>query len=113
MGKKRSDSTLICRDESDSDDSDADDEPVIVKKKTGCKKKPVVYDLSRSCKLSFVVFIVFILAMSDVFVERVMAKTKLDLVSGRAPTKKGICAQGLLIVLAIIVLDFLICKEKI
>lgn len=69
--------------------------------------------MSHSCKLGLMTFVIFVLIMSDVFVERVMGKAKLGLIDGRTPTKKGICAQGLIIVIALIILDFLISHEKI
>jgi short subunit fatty acids transporter len=105
---KKSDAVAINRNE-ESDDSDDD---VDIVKNTRKKKTPT-YRFGHSCKLSILMFVAFILIMSDVFVERVMAKTKMGLVLGRTPTKKGICAQGVILVLSLIVLDFLISKEKI
>lgn len=111
MTKK--DAAAICSDDSDSSDSDDENTVDTKQKKVRHNKTKHVYDFGKSCKLGCFMFIVFILIMSDVFIERVMSKSKMDLVSGRTPTKKGICVQGILIVIAIILLDFLICKEKI
>jgi hypothetical protein len=110
---KKSESIVIDRNESD-DESD-DDVDIIEKKATKKMRKNTnaKYEFGHSCKLSALMFIMFILIMSDVFIERVMSKTKLDLVTGRTPTKKGMCAQGVILALSLIVLDFLINKEKI
>lgn len=110
---KKSDAVAINRDDSSDDESDGDVEVVQKKKSQRKKQSRNEYSLGHSCKLSMLMFIMFILIMSDVFIERVMSKTNLDLVTGRVPTKKGICAQGVVLVFALIVLDFLISKEKI
>ena len=107
---KKSDAIAINRDDSDDDESDCEVEDIPKKR---VKKPKKEYKFAHSCKLSILMFVMFILIMSDVFIERVMAKTKLDLVTGRTPTKKGICAQGVTLVLALIAIDFLITKEKI
>lgn len=112
---KKSDRVLpdIEKCDDDSDDSDDDDDVNIVSKKKKKKNTKKEYSFGHSCKLSALTFVMFILIMSDVFIERVMAKTKLDLVTGRTPTKKGMCAQGILLAMSLMVLDFLINKEKI
>jgi hypothetical protein len=71
------------------------------------------FDLIHSAKLGFFVLLLFILLMSDVFIERVMAKVGVGLVDGRIPTTRGIAIQGLLLVIGLIIFDFLITKETI
>jgi uncharacterized protein YqhQ len=112
--KKKNDAVTIDRDESSDDESSDDEDNARSSKKSQKKKSPMrCFSLSHTCKLSFLTFVMFVLIMSDVFVERVMGKANLGLIQGRIPTKKGICAQGVILVIALIVLDFLISHEKI
>ena len=108
MGKK-SDCVAINRDDSD-DDSDDEIEVVTTKRKTPSK---MALDFGNCTKLGIVTFIMFLLIMSDVFIERVLSTTKMGLVVGRIPTKKGICAQGVILVIAMTILHILISNEKI
>lgn len=107
MGKKKL--NVINREEDSSSDSGDDSDTSSSKG----FKKPMSYDFTKSCKLGILIFVLFLLVMSDVFVERVMSKSSIGLVNGRTPTKKGMCAQGIVIVIAFICLDFLVSKEKI
>lgn len=72
----------------------------------------VSFKLGHTAKLAGFTFLTFILLSSDVFISRVMGRSGVDLVDGQYPTKKGIAIQGLLLAIAIIVFEFLICKEK-
>lgn len=114
-GKKKSDAVSINRDDSSDESEDDEDKPKSTKKKSS--KAPLAnkrgFSMSHSCKLGLWLFVMFALVMSDVFIERVMSKTKLGLVNGRLPTTKGLCAQGLILVIALIIFDFLISHEKI
>ena len=92
-------------DEEDNDTGDADSD---VSDDTPLK----AFDLGHSMKLAGFSFIAFILLMSDVFVLRVLNRQDYDLVSGRCPTKKGLGCIGVLLAMSIVVLDFLIVKEK-
>lgn len=92
----------------DSDSDDADDETDDATTKTQTKS----FALGKSAKLAGFSFLAFILLMSDVFVLRIMDRAGLGLVSGRCPSVKGIIVQGILLVIAMIVFDFLISKEK-
>jgi hypothetical protein len=100
--KKQDDSDDESDDETagDADSGDSDD--------TQLKS----FDLGSSMKLAGFSFIAFILLMSDVFVLRVLDRQGMDLVSGRCPTKKGLVCIGVLLALSMVVLDFLIVKEK-
>jgi hypothetical protein len=91
-------------DESDDDAEDAGSDDSDAQLKT--------FDLGRSMKLSGFGFVAFILLMSDVFVLRVLGRQNYDLVSGRCPTKKGLVCIGVLLAMSLVVLDFLIVKEK-
>jgi hypothetical protein len=108
MGKK-SDCVAINRDDSD-DDSDDDVEIMPNKHK---KSSKISIEFGHTAKLGILTFILFLLIMSDVFIERVLGKTTLGLVTGRTPTKKGICAQGVILVLAMTIIHILITNEKI
>jgi hypothetical protein len=92
----------------DSDSDDADDESDDSAEHT----QPKSFALGKSVKLAGLTFLAFILLMSDVFVLRVMDRAGVGLVSGRCPSVKGIVVQGILLVLAMILFDFLIAKEK-
>jgi hypothetical protein len=123
MSSKRN--KLYSDSDSDSDsDCSSDDEDSRDVKKKNTKKKKVLRgrerhpsssgrDIIHSVKLGLISFVFYILIMSDVFVERVMSKTTFGLVEGRSPTKKGICAQGVLLIIGVIIIDLLIMKEKI
>ena len=92
-------------DEEDNDTGDADSDD--------SDEKPLKsFDLGRSVKLASFTFVAFVLLMSDVFVLRVLNRQDYDLVSGRCPTKKGLGCIGVLLVMSMVVLDFLIVKEK-
>lgn len=76
--------------------------------------KPVsTFDFMHSAKLAIFMFLVYLVVMSDVFIERVMSPVGADLVVGRIPTRKGMVIQGLLLATGLIVMDFLIGKEVI
>ena len=91
--------------ESDDDTGDADSE-------TSDEKPMKSFDMGKSMKLAGFSFIAFILLMSDVFILRVLDRQNMDFVSGRCPTKKGLCCIGVLLAMSMVVLDFLIVKEK-
>ena len=119
--KNNGDCVSICDDSSDDDDSDDEENHKQNNKKMktknkGNKKKESVkvpFNLGYSCKHGALTFVLFILLMSDVFIERVMGKTKMNLVEGRTPTKKGICVIGLCLVMGMILLGALLSFEKI
>lgn len=98
------------------DDSDADiDEDDVESEadENDTKSSPKTpFKLGHTTKLAGFTFLTFILLSSDVFISRVMGRSSADLVLGQYPTKKGIVVQGLLLSMAVIVFEFLICKEK-
>jgi hypothetical protein len=95
-------------DDSDSDGDVADDEGY----ESEDAEPKVEFRLGHTTKLAGFIFLMFILLSSDVFISRVMGRSGVDLVAGQYPTKKGIMVQGLLLSMAVIVFEFLICKEK-
>jgi hypothetical protein len=104
---------------SDSDNSDDGENKNGVKGKKKNKKKdkysryPSISDnVTHSVKLGVLSFVFYILVMSDVFIERVMSKVSPQLVEGRVPTRKGICVQGVLLIIGIIIIDIMIAGEK-
>jgi hypothetical protein len=122
MSSKRNKNNYDSDSDSDSDSSSSDDEheknlkkkkQLKGKKKKGNGSPNQTRNMLNSVKLGLISFVFYILIMSDVFVERVMSKTNVGLVEGRTPTKKGICAQGILLIIGIIIIDLLITKEKI
>ena len=72
---------------------------------------PRGFDMWHSLKLGMYVFVIYIILMSDVFVDRVMAKASLGLVEGRSPTAYGTAVQGVVLVIGMIIVDFLGSKE--
>ena len=105
--------------DSDSDDEDDKQKKKIInrKKKKNSNKHSRYPDISgnviHSVKMGFLSFVLYILIMSDVFIERVMSKVSPQLVEGRVPTRKGICMQGVLLIIGIIIIDLLIAGEKV
>jgi hypothetical protein len=105
--------------DSDSDYEDDKQKKKIInrKKKKNSNKHSRYPDISgnviHSIKMGFLSFVLYILIMSDVFIERVMSKVSPQLVEGRVPTRKGICMQGILLIIGIIIIDLLIAGEKV
>jgi hypothetical protein len=97
------------KDEDSDSDSESDDDAEDDRRDARASKG---FDFVSSGKLAFYAFLVFVVLMSDVFIERVLAGSGIGLVEGRNPTKKGIVVQGVLLSLGLIALDFLISKEK-
>lgn len=95
----------------DNSDSDADNSDAEGYESEDAESK-VEFRLGHTAKLAGFTFLIFILLSSDVFISRVMGRSGVDLVAGQYPTKKGIIVQGLLLAIAVIVFEFLICKEK-
>ena len=96
-------------DESDSDSDESDSESTTLRG----NKKLKYNEFSYNCKLSIFVFVIFIIITSDVFVDRIMGKSNMGLVSGRTVTRKGLCAQGLALTISVMILSVLITSEKI
>lgn len=93
-------------------DNESDDDTVDPESDDLDETQSKAFDLGKSMKLAGFTFVTFILLMSDVFVLRVMDRQNYNLVSGRCPTKKGLGCIGLLLAMSMVVLDFLIVKEK-
>ncbi len=89
-----------------SDDSDDDDN-------TTSNMNESKYNFWKSAKVAFILSIIFIFMMTDVFVERVLERMNGSFVSDRRPTMSGIVAQALILTMSAIVLDYLITTEKI
>ena len=59
-------------------------------------------------KVAGFIFILFIVAVSDVFVERILYSKDNEYVIGRSPTHKGVLVQGMVVSLGYLVIYVLI-----
>lgn len=107
-------STVIERPESDDEGEEYEPEDDEVEERPSGKPRGGAmvgksgFRLGHSCTLGFVVLIIYVLVLSDVFVERVMAPMGNQLVNNSLVTTRGVMAQGILIAMALIVMDFLL-----
>jgi hypothetical protein len=64
-------------------------------------------------KMSFLLFIIFILLTSDVFIENILSSKDNSYAEGRGVTLKGAVTQGLILSICYIILNILISSEYI
>lgn len=65
---------------------------------------------STPIKMSFLIFIIFIIITSDVFVEKIMGNNK-NYIEGRNVTTQGACIQGLLMSIVYLLLYTLVVND--
>ena len=87
-------------------DSDSDDDDKV-------EQVAPKYEFWKSAKVAFVLAIIFIFMMTDVFVERVLERLGSNFVSDRRATTSGVVAQALILTMSAIIIDYLISTEKI
>jgi hypothetical protein len=72
---------------------------------------PHPFSFGHSCKMGMIVSVMFVIIMSDVFIERVLGRISSDLVNDRNASTRGMGAQLVVLVMAMIVMDYLISRE--
>lgn len=86
----------------------SDSESVFDKQPDGIGSSLVTGIGFNTLKKSLLIFIIFIVVHSDMFIDRVMSKYSRDLTSGRQCTDKGTMVQGLIVAIGFILINFLV-----
>jgi hypothetical protein len=90
-----------------------DSDPILISRGAPDDLTAIILDISSHVQYKFLalLLVIFILASSDVFINRILARFK-GAVDYKCPTSWGVVLQGIFIVLSMIVIDGLI-KQKI
>lgn len=101
-----------------SSDSENESTPVeeTPKKKKRCKKKKggdCDGKVMRYGKFAGIMFFIYVVIMSDIFVSRVLAQMSPTFAEGNTPSRTGIFVQGFMLVVLMVVVSELVDSDKI
>jgi hypothetical protein len=90
-----------------------DSDPILISRRAPDDLTAIILDISSHIQYKFLVLLllIFIIASSDVFINRILANFK-GAVDYKCPTSWGVVLQGIFIVLSMAIIDGLI-RQKI